>query len=1297
MATQSSTTANIDIDYIQKDFSSTVDALISFANVNYGPGTSANRLWTNFNVDSFSRNWLEIVAYVADTFFFYFDVQATQAYLQTATVRSAVLDIAKQFGFVPAGATSASGNATFTFIGAGTLPRGFRVRASNGLEFYLTTDLVANSAGNFTGTVIQGTLKTEQFNATGLQNEEVDLVGPNVIRDLANLNLQDITPQVSVNGNDYTLVDTLIRNNGTDAPPVKDSLGNVIGGGGRVFTLELRPNGTPFLRFGDGIFGRKLLPSELITVKYRTGGGSGGNISEQTLTTLVDDSAIVTGVTNATKFSGGADEQSIEQLRQLIPASLRTLDRAVAEQDYSDLLLVNFTEVLTASTEVNTTDPGIDLNIYVVPRGIGITKITDNTLLKSKLTSYLDRRKMVTVQFQILDAFGIDVLVGLELFISNTVSKSSIRNSINSILTSYFDLNTGGSSGAGIQFAEPILLKDITNLIKDVPGIERFEIKRLTYRPRVQKNVLGLTTSYINSEVQIFKNVEELEWLLGAAGTITRTSGTTVFSNTVLTAYTYDFVSGLIAFSSAVDLSEVSVGDSFRTPTGEVTQAITVADVANSLNNTYFTMADNVGPVRVWFNTGAGTPPAVPIGGRLIQVNISTNATAAQVATALKTTMDADSKYSATISSNTVVIVDEFGGTRTNVTDDGATGFTFSIPRQGAATNTDFSIISVDTVGNKLYIPTGQYVSTSVTTAVNGSVVTGATTYSAYKVFKKINATATNLSIDSITDNNLDLSVVTGTGVALSARILLDNDQVFLVNQYSGVGEFFLIDGAGNIWEITSNSSNTLTTAITAVNDSSITAVASGPYKIVKSLGSYEVVFNQNIFSIQYNTERTVFSIGAQFSNIGTIGDAFQISQLQDNRGNLGIAVDLVSYDAGTKLLRLNNSPDLQGVNSNYYLIDNTGQVFIISAADNRNLPSTFYEAINQDTSFALKSSGLGVQYAQGFKVPTSSSYAVVSFNLKKEGNILGNLVAKIVADDGSGLPDLSTVIATSTPVLVASIPESFTKTAFPFTTPPSLTPSTQYHLVVQGDAAYTSSQVDNLNVFDNTGLVGFTYNGFSGIVQYASVVNLSAVSPGNYFRDGAGALFKIVSVDDSTDRITLSPGLTVNNTVTTNNDGAVFERNNVYVGADQTTPTYIDGKASRYDGSVWANDTQGPLANRWASNTDFIFSVEGPKTVNIDSNLTPALGPGATLSERYYDDEEQISLILGIASGLSTAATDVNAIGRGTVNSIANSKVDNFVFRSSRFADDIVNLRLNEIPQLSENDINIQIFGGVS
>jgi len=1169
-------TTNIDVDYIAKDFSSTVDALINFATVNYGANTSANRLWTNFNADSFSRNWLEILAYVADLFFFYFDQQATETYLQTARVRSSVELIAKQFGFTPGSATSSSGVATITTTGSGTIPRGFKVQASNGAQFYTTVITNVISAGPVNIPVLQGIIVNETFAAQGLQSEEIDLKGPNVVRDLKNISPSDVSPIVTVNGNSYTLVDSFIRNNGEDTPAIFDSLGNVIGGGGRVYTIAQRPDGTPFVSFGDGIFGRKLQAGETVAVTYRTGGGSVGNISAQTLNTLIDSLPFVASVINNAEFSGGADEQSIDQLRQLIPASLRTLDRAVAEQDYADILEANFTEVFAASAEANLTQPGIDLNIYVVPQGSGITKISDNIILKNKLSNFIDRRKMVTTQFQILDAFGVDVLVGLEIYISATASKNTVTEAIQTALTNFFSLTTGGVSGGGISFAEEILLKDIGNIVEAVTGVERFEIKKLTYKPRIEESVVGLITEYNSSMVSVFPTVSESEWAIAASGPVTESSGDVLFSNTGLVGFTYTSMTGLIAYAFPVDLDGVSPGDLFR--------------------------------------DGSGT---------------------------------------------------------------------------------DYTILAVDTVNSSLNITAGLTINNTVTTANHGSIRSGGTTYESFKCFKKTLAKATNLSVDSITDNDLDLSVLKSTGAALNSRTLLDNSKVFIPNQYAS-GDFYLVDSAGHIWEIQANDSNTIRTSISAVDDASVTAVASGEYKIVVNYTGRQIVFQNNIFTIQFNSDNTLYSIGAQFSQIGTIGDAFAISILQSNKGNLGVPLDLVSYNSSTGVIRLNGSPTLAGVSSDYVLIDSSGQAFNVVGVDNEPKPSVFYDSVNMDDSQILTGSGLGTQVAQGFKVPSTDTYAVVSWYLKKEGNILGNLTALIVEDDGTGLPDTSSVVAASDPVAVSTLSDSvYKKIVFSFASPPTLNASTQYHLVLTPDAGYVGAEQSNVTVFDNTGLVNFAYNSISGVVQYAAAVNLSNVSPGNYVKDIGGNFWKILSVSDLDDTVTLATSLSVVDGVpNSSDDGSVVINDRVLVGIDSSSPTYTDGKFARFDGSLWSNDTQGPTPSGVLE--DAIFSVEGTKSVTIQSNLTPVMGPGATLSTRYYDDNNEMSLILGVSSGNITSAADANALGRGTVASVPNRPVDFFVFRSSRYADDIVNLRRNEIPELSTSDIEIQIFGGV-
>lgn len=1799
-------TGNSDVDYLVKDFDSTVDALITFANTQFGPGTAANRVWTNFNQDSFSRNWLEILAYTSDILSFYFDQQATQSYLQTATIRSAIRDISKQFGFQPATATSASGNVTFTFTGAGTLARGFRVSSSSGVPYYLTNPVTATAAGQFTGSVLQGVRNTDTRTSSGLQNEEFNLSGTNVIVDNTSSNALDRSPIVTVNGNTYTLVESFIRSNGTDTPAVTDALGNVIGGGGRVFQLLERADGTPFVRFGDGVFGRKLVPGETVTVTYRSGGGTQGNAPAGTITTLTDSASFVTAVTNTSDFSGGADEQSIEQLRDLIPASLRTLERAVARTDYSDLIIANFNEVSAASTEVNNTDAGIDLNIYVVPQGNTITKISENNTLLNNLNTFIDRRKTVTIQFQILDAFGIQVVVGLEIFISGTASRTTVTETVQTALVEFFDLQSGGVDESGIDFAQEILLKDISNLLQNIEGIERFEIKRLTYKPRIATDVQGLTTAYNTSEVDTFPNVEELEWLVAASGQQTETAGSVLFENSTPTPFTYDSVTGIIQYVNPVLLEGIAPGDLFRngpgqketaeiqtvgdgsgalevvkittvadqqgiqeeftvetradvggdlfgtffvmfdlagsvgvwfsdgttpqpsmgtnrdieviisqndnasdvaaalrialdadsqfsatvsgtaqvteittddpsilsdgqyflinaandapqyyawfdtsgsasdpnvsgrlgikidssgttTPTNLATQIATVLDGVSSfsatssgnvvtvtntdngpatpatdvtlpgsflvatptlgtnanvvtvlnavkldvpdtvdgsvptdfilnttiqgispdtLGSAYFDIADDAGPVRVWFDLdNSSTAPSVPSGGRLLEVNIAANDTANDVALSLQSVLDADTEYSATISSNEVTLtnivvgerdgptdgvpptgftldtevegaepqtidgtyfvvsdtnggigfwfdvddsgttqpatgqvrnveintitsgmtdiqvaqevelalsssgaysselaeisqvetiadvsqslnnkyflisaandstlyyvwydvdgngtdpasvttppaelsgrtgiqvaitedalasavasatasaIDAFsdfsalassnevtitnvdGGAATNISDGaspqdtgfglsvfrqgatfnvsridntitvealqeaeiqdataGTSGFTIEVTQQGVANDTDFIVRGIDIPNSRVFLDEGLPINPVEAANAGGSIRNGATTFDSFKVFRKINATATNLSIDSITDSSLDLSQQTGTATALGARVLIDNNQVFVPNEFA-TGNYYLIDGSGNVWEIIENTSNTITTSITAVNDAAISTVSGGDYKIVTKLVGSQIVFNGSIFNVQYNTENTIISPAAQFTQIGTIGDSFQISREQSNQGKLGTPADLISFNNATGQIRLNGSPDLTGISSGDTLIDAEGQTFSIIGVDNRNLPIVEYVDSNANDDLLLTGSGDQQQLAQGFQVAETDTYSVVSASLKREGNIIGNLTARIVGSDTNGLPDVTDLIAISNSVLVTNISDSvFEKVVFNFTSPPTLNAGQQYHLIISGDVAYAASQQNNISSFNNAGPETYTYLSASGTIQYSGTVSLTNVQEGHFLMDGSGEFFSIVSVNDAANTINIAPGSAVDDTTNSStvggssfNGGSVFIKDNVRVQVDNLAPTFSSGELSRFDGVEWSNSSQG--GNQFSTEHDLIFTVEGPKSIKIDSNLTPVLGAGATVSTRYYDDESQVSFIIGISEGIITSASDVNAAGRGTVGALPNSPTDQFIFRTSRPSDDIVNLRLNEIPQLNPEDINISIFGGV-
>jgi hypothetical protein len=86
-------------------------------------------------------------------------------------------------------------------------------------------------------------------------------------------------------------------------------------------------------------------------------------------------------------------------------------------------------------------------------------------------------------------------------------------------------------------------------------------------------------------------------------------------------------------------------------------------------------------------------------------------------------------------------------------------------------------------------------------------------------------------------------------------------------------------------------------------------------------------------------------------------------------------------------------------------------------------------------------------------------------------------------------------------------------------------------------------------------------------------------------------------------------------------------------------------------------------------------------------------------IAKRYYSDNGEISFLIASTTpnAFIVGATDVNLFGRGTVGGNPNIRVDQFIFRTSPFEDDINNLRAMEIPVLSNDRVRINLLGGVS
>lgn len=186
----------------------------------------------------------------------------------------------------------------------------------------------------------------------------------------------------------------------------------------------------------------------------------------------------------------------------------------------------------------------------------------------------------------------------------------------------------------------------------------------------VKDSVAAASTGYLADNTSI----------TGGGFTYNSTAGTSGRGQitATLTASNTFTVDG-VTFGSAQDGSRILLKNNNRP---EITQVTTVADSSNSLDGKYFLIYDDVGDVEVWINTSGGSATAPGVAARAIEVNITTNNSANDVASAIQFAVDGDSKFTASISTNEVTITDASDGIRTDASNVDA-GFTVTVQQQG--------------------------------------------------------------------------------------------------------------------------------------------------------------------------------------------------------------------------------------------------------------------------------------------------------------------------------------------------------------------------------------------------------------------------------------------------------------------------------------------------------------------------------------------------------------------------------------------------------------------------------------
>lgn len=453
--------------------------------------------WTSRNQNDYGITLIELFAYMGDGLHYYADRIANEAMLLTATQRRSVLNHARLLDYRPRDNVAATVELLFSNAGGSpaVIPSGTRVSTSTAdptktpVVYYETdAEVTVPAGGSASVAATEGaTVALEELGtSSGQLDQSFALFTSPVIEGSVRVVVAEGAPV------EWTYYSHLL-----DA-----SVGD------RVFSLLTDERGVTHVLFGDGANGKVPAGGSVIRATYRVGGGVRGNVGPEQITRIVTTVPAGVTVINQAAATGGADAETLTEIKVNAPRSLLTLGRAVTIDDYANLAV----QVPTAAKAQAVSGSPSSVTLYVAPTG-GDGYEVDGVTPSARLQSAMDdveahlADKMppgATLTVSGPDYIEIDVTMTVHVrdeFQQETVRQYLIRNV--TALFAFDNVVFGGrftpgdvyallAGTPGVAYGEAVALDRDTSVFTDPEPSSADAVMRLNEIPKLGSLTINL-------------------------------------------------------------------------------------------------------------------------------------------------------------------------------------------------------------------------------------------------------------------------------------------------------------------------------------------------------------------------------------------------------------------------------------------------------------------------------------------------------------------------------------------------------------------------------------------------------------------------------------------------------------------------------------------------------------------------------------------------------------------------------------------------------------------------------------
>jgi len=519
---------------------------------------------------------LDILAYNTHYNAYYLNMVANESFLDTALLRDSAVSHAKTLGYTPYSTRAPVAIIDFTVesnsstSGTCTLPEGFAFlsnqidsRAYNFVVLEDTTVTKSNTQYVFENlNIYEGQLITYSFTYDKGSN-------PKSVFQLPDASIDTTTIKVTVSPNAANS-STTVYEKVTDVLDITST--------SEVFFLQEGRGGLFEIYFGNDVVGKSLPDGAIVSVTYLSTNGTAANKANNFVATATVVDSLSTSLSNFTitpqsGASGGADRESVDNIKFSAAARFSTQNRLVTFKDYETYILNNYPNIDSISVwggEENVPPVYGQVFVSMKPKENYYISETEKQRIIDEI---IKPKAVIAVQTQIIDPEYLYIVLDVEAQYDSkktTDTEQNLKLKIRNAILNYADtyLNKFGSKLIDSKLETSIDNVDLNSII----GNEVVTKVQKRFEPEI-----NLTQSYsVNFNVPLHR------------GTITNKLTSTEFdvldSNGARRTVTFDETPQSYSGISSIEITNAGTGYTSAptvTITGDGTGATATATIVN--------------------------------------------------------------------------------------------------------------------------------------------------------------------------------------------------------------------------------------------------------------------------------------------------------------------------------------------------------------------------------------------------------------------------------------------------------------------------------------------------------------------------------------------------------------------------------------------------------------------------------------------------------------------------------------------------------------------------------------------